>query len=226
MEYCYKCGMPETRTLLFDAIFPDCIDKICTKCSKREDFPIIKKKQIYPENKPNVHERLKKISGFESRTKKVNEEVRKQDVTLKEIIDRNYRRHTEEDADLKDKLISNFHWIIMRVRRGKHISQEQLAKAISEPEIAIKMVEQGIIPKRNFGIIDKIENYLGIRLKKNYSLPEKKDFSVFDRDKMKNLSVEDLRKMREEKETGILENSDSSEVRREVSDDFDEYRQE
>jgi len=64
MEECFKCQVLETKALLFDAILPDGIVKICSKCSSEEDIPIIKD-TLFPkiEKQPTMRERLSKISG-------------------------------------------------------------------------------------------------------------------------------------------------------------------
>jgi len=65
MEECFKCHVPETKALLFDAILPDGIVKICSKCSPEEDIPIIKD-TLFPkiEKQQTVRERLSKLSGI------------------------------------------------------------------------------------------------------------------------------------------------------------------
>ena len=63
-------------------------------------------------------------------------------------------------------LIDNFHWTIQRVKRIKRITREQFAKGIGESEVNVKMIEQGFLPENDYRIINKIEGYLGISLRK------------------------------------------------------------
>jgi len=66
-------------------------------------------------------------------------------------------------------MIDNFHWIIMRARRSKKLNQKQFAEAIEESEEAIKMAEKGVLPKNDFVLVNKIEDYLGIRIRDEFA---------------------------------------------------------
>lgn len=65
------------------------------------------------------------------------------------------------------ELIDNFHWYIAKTRREKGITRRQMADSIGEKENVVKLVENGILPKDDFVLVSKIENYLGINLRKN-----------------------------------------------------------
>ena len=65
------------------------------------------------------------------------------------------------------ELKENFHWEISKTRRLKNISRARLAEAIGETEERIKIVEQGGLPEDNFFLINKIQNYLGINLRRD-----------------------------------------------------------
>jgi ribosome-binding protein aMBF1 (putative translation factor) len=215
MEYCYKCEIPETKALLFDVVLLDGIQKVCRKCSFKEDAPIIRKKEILPEPpKPSVYERLSKLSGFDSKEKTKNEELEKQDIKLKEVLNRNFRR-TIGMENFKEDLIDNFHWVIMRARRSKHLTQKQVADSVKEPEVSIRMVERGFANDMN--LVKKIEDFLSIRLRKSvenyveevkYSELKEEVEDDFDRDKLRGFTIEDIRKMKEEKEFEIFNEPD------------------
>ena len=85
---------------------------------------------------------------------------------------------------IKD-LIDNFHWKIAKVRRGKNITRKQLANAIEVSEDDIKKIEFGELPKDDFVLVNKIEKYFGISLRKK-KVPE-------------GTTLADLQKMNEEK---------------------------
>lgn len=75
-----------------------------------------------------------------------------------------------ENKVVKD-LVINFNWYVSRERRKRNLSRKQLAEAIGEQEKAITMIENGILPRDDFVLVNKIEEKFGISLRKN------KDFS-------------------------------------------------
>jgi len=135
-------------------------------------------------------------------------ELQREEDSLKKIVEKNFKERFSEKKKIRPDLIDNFHWVIMRVRRQKKLTQEQLAVAISEPEAVIKMAEQGILPEKDYTLIKKIENFLGIILIKDEAAiksentPAKsiplKELS-FEPDKLRRLTISDLRRIKEEK---------------------------
>jgi len=178
MEECFKCHAPETQALLFDVILPRGLAKICGKCSSSVNFPIIKEASISQEKpkKSTVREILLRISGIEPKEKKEDiENIKQEENKLKEIVKRNFSRKFSFDPNLGKELIDNFHWVVMRARRMKHITREQLAKSIQESEEIIELIEKGEAPGRR-DIVKKLEEFLNIRIMKQaeFSLQEKK----------------------------------------------------
>jgi ribosome-binding protein aMBF1 (putative translation factor) len=214
VEECFNCGISRERLRLFDAISGKGIVKICKECASKGDMPLVKKLEETPlyqnlktnlsEKSRTVYDRLSQISGYDLKNRKTEEEkelLKKQETTLKDIVDKNFKIQIKETKSRSD-LIDNFHWIIMRARRLKHITQEQLAKEISEPETAIKVIEKGSPPEDNT-IIKKLENYLGIKiLKKEFAEKnkEKPKEIGFDAMTAKNLTISDLQEMKRKKE--------------------------
>src|SRR3989344_607900 len=91
-------------------------------------------------------------------------ELQKDDATLRKIVDKNFKKNFSTQRKPRPDLIDNFHWVITRFRRMKKVTQEQLAREISEPVAAIQMAEQGILPEKDYILVKKLENYLGIVL--------------------------------------------------------------
>ena len=75
----------------------------------------------------------------------------------------------------KDQVISelteNFHWQISRKRKEIGLTRKRLAQAINETENNIKLIENGLLPKNDFVIINKLQSFLKINLRK-----DQKDF--------------------------------------------------
>lgn len=64
-------------------------------------------------------------------------------------------------------LVPNFQWVISQARRVKNVSRKQVADAIGEPESSVKMIENGVLPKDDFVLVNKIQTYFGINLRKD-----------------------------------------------------------
>ena len=201
MEECFKCHVPETKALLFDAILPDGIVKICSKCSPEEDIPIIKD-TLFPkiEKQQTVRERLSKLSGINNVEKasfKLNEKNE-----LRKLVNENYI--FKENLKLKEDLIRNFHWIVLRARRLKHLTQEQLAQEINEPEIVIRKIETGSAPEK-IDIIIKLEKCLNIRLTTKSEVQESSEIKEeFDIKNFEDLTIYDLYEMDKKRDKEVF----------------------
>ena len=196
---CSVCGVSREKVRLLDAISSKGIVKICEACFKEEDMPILRRPTTFQlkeaEKKPIIYRRPPP------------EEVEKAETTLKDVIDKKYEIAVSREEKPRPDLVDNFHWIIMRTRRLKKLTQEQLAKEISESVAAIKMVEQGILPEDDYRLVNKIGSFLGINLIKGGSkttmfIPERSPARIikFDTQTMKDLTISDLKRMKEQTE--------------------------
>jgi len=182
MERCFKCGISSEKAALYDAISEKEIVKICEKCQARENLPVIKKAKTSanwePEKRMTVRERLSYMKGInpkevEKKTREEIERTKKQNEDLRKIIAKKYEEEMkvqgssmQADVSGESGMIRNFHWAIMRTRRARHMTQRELADKIGEPEIAIKMAEQGILPREREFLVKKIQNALKIQITK------------------------------------------------------------
>lgn len=239
MQECFKCGISEEKALLFDAISDKGIIKICRRCNEEEKLPLIRKHQKIESKKENIYERFSSVSNFGKDYKKKfldnerEELLKKQETSLREIVDKNFREKIPEKI-IQNNLIDNFHWVLMRVRRSKKLTQKQLAEELAEPEIAIKMAEQGIIPEDSFNLIKKLENYLGVNISKKPEIPMSPSYSEeidvvkqeikerfeeevsFDEFTTRNLTISDLQEIKDKKE-----NKDSEKIENKLEDKKD-----
>ena len=260
MNDCFICGISGEQTKLFHVVYGEGIVFACEKCSTSENLPILKKPTTFQlkesERQHTVYERLSRAAGInpkehslkngqeqeELERKKRKEDLKKQEMTLKDLIERNLKTETSEKKIKKQELdlAENYNWIIMMSRRKKRLTQEQLADAIGESSVAIKMAEQGILPEDDFRLINKLEAFLNIRIKKNNFNAHKTDYSDytnyssppipsavlpkkapariinFKPETVKNLTIADLKKMKDEREKrkDILSEEDKTEKRR------------
>jgi len=222
MEECFRCGVSRDKALLFDAVSKEGIVKICKKCSEEEEIPLITKPQHlqFMDEKPlSIRERLSKMAKLKPKVEGVKKsaELKNQEFSIKNIMERNAEKKVMEGAYSGEGLVKNFHWIIMRARRAKHITQKQLAESIEEPESVIKLAERGIISKENPRLMRKIQNALGVKLIGDESFFPNTDRArnVLDlkKDSPKELTIADLRaiKFRREEEMRKKGTEESSE---------------
>jgi len=230
---CSICGISGKMRSVFEVISPKGVILACEKCAFEEGFPILKKpdKNVFEESerKGTVYERMARLSGVRH-TEPDRPELKKQEESLRKIIDRNYEEKIRmQDLSLKSRsdLIDKFHWIIMRVRRVKGLTQKQLAEVIGESEAAIKMAEQGVVPG-GYEFMDKLERFLKVKLIKERTssmLGQSKDNSSrlgqikernlyrdswpnrgqtqktlnFDKQSLDSLTIADLQRMKKER---------------------------
>ena len=126
-----------------EAIEEGKIVKVSERYAKREGLPILRRPtpKIFH---PKKQEEEKRIS-FDDLRKPLN-----------------WRK-----SQVFSELIENFHWEISKKRRQIGLSRKQLALDIKESENTIKLVENGILPKDDFKIINKIQERLNINLRKD-----------------------------------------------------------
>lgn len=215
MNECFRCNVSGEKVRLHDAISEKGIVKVCSDCASIERIPIIRKPT---DNQIADSQRQKSVRDMLTGMNR-GKLLAGREVSLRELVDRNLKeRLTKQPSDLVD----NFHWTIQRIRRNRKITREQFAKGIGESEAIVRMIEQGILPNNDYKIINKIESYLGITLRKTGSstsnlasidytqsrsgFPETKPIEQtpkrlgFGRDSASQLKIADLRNMKEKQE--------------------------
>ena len=228
---CSKCGVSGDKARLFDAISRKGIVKLCEACSSDTDIPVIRKPTTFQlkesERKPTVYNRLARTAGIQN--KKIDE-IKQQETTLRDIVDKNYQAGIQEMQKPRPDLVENFHWVIMRARRSKHLTPKQLAEEIHESEAAIKIAERAVLPEDDNKLINKLEVFLDVNLiKKKIGEVEKEQIIevikediketelreptglFFDPLSTKNITISDLQGMKVKREEEIFENSEPRE---------------
>ncbi len=247
---CSNCGISGDKARLFDVISKKGIIKICERCSFNENIPIIRKPTTFQlresERRSTVYERLSRAAGINKEEKNISEKnrelIKKQETTLKDIVDKAYLEKVKAESKPRPDLIDNFHWVIMRARRSKKLTQAQFAKEIYESEIAIKMAEQGVLPEDDNKLISKIESCLGIKLVKKtepspqqilYENIEKETIRkireptelAFDPVSAKSLRIADIKEMKKKKETGLFGSSNLNSEEEEILEEAEELEE-
>jgi|WetSurMetagenome_2_1015567.scaffolds.fasta_scaffold167116_2 ribosome-binding protein aMBF1 (putative translation factor) len=223
MRECFRCGVSEDKAKIYTAISGRGIVKICEDCNRIEQLPIMNKptdEQILQSKSPrskSIQDRLNAMRGGDINKNK----IMGGEVTLRQLIDKKF---SAQKPQAPSDLIPNFHWEIQRAKRLKKITREEFAKGIGESEISVRMIEQGILPSNDYKIINKIESFLGISLRKSgtsgfpnterkYRLDnsliarEEKELPAkklsFDMDTSKDLKISDVKRMKEKYESEI-----------------------
>ncbi|MBU4308170.1 MAG: hypothetical protein KJ566_00035 [Nanoarchaeota archaeon] len=209
---CIRCGTSGDKTRLFDVVSSSGIEKMCMNCANYENRLILNKPtraQLKESEKKEIGfvEGLKK---FERRLVNPSPELEKQNTTLKKIVEENSEKKIIENFKPRQDLVDNFHWILMRSRRSKKLSQSELAKELGEAEITIKMSEKGILPEDDYKLVNKFESFFGISLiKKEYlgKAREKAPAKIlsFDKIALKKITIDDLKKMKNSNEKNDFE---------------------
>lgn len=156
---CRICGKGSDETELFDGIFEEKIESVCASCAKVENIPLIKKPVFVEEEKTahlTVRERMEKLSA----PKKVL--PKEHFIAHKNLAKLHFPTKREDHPDL----IENYDWILKTARRRKKLSQTQVAEELIVPLQVILDLESGKIPKDFLNYLDKIQDFLGVNVRK------------------------------------------------------------
>ncbi len=171
MKECYVCGISEEKASLYDGISGEGFCSVCRKCYFKNKIPLVEKKNVDLDEinkRRTVRERLSTMAGLDKR--KLNEEksgMIEQDKfpeeELKKLVEANFKKKIEETTDVS-QVVENFHWIIMRKRRGLKLTRSEFAEKIFEPLVVVETLEAGRLPKDYILLMKKVENFLNVKL--------------------------------------------------------------
>lgn len=172
---CSICGISDSKRPVFRAISPKGLIFICETCAAEEGFPMVREpRPEVEEPRKTVYERLSIMAGIKPKSPQ-ERRIRPQtdEKSIKQIVNKNYEEKIKKQGPIthRNDLVDNFHWILMRIRRVKGLTQRQLADMINEPEEVVKMAEQGVVPE-GYRILDKLENFFRVKLiKERFGFP-------------------------------------------------------
>lgn len=216
MAKCYLCGLDSTEVLLHEGIHKKFgIVNICHKCYAKNIIPLIEKKNVNMDEinkRVSVRERLSRMAHVDVKREEVKEiKPSQEDVHLKDLIEKNFKKEIEVAPKHFDDLVDNFNWVVMRKRRTMKLTRSELADAVMEPPIVIEALEGGNLPQDYVTLIKKIENYLGIRLLKKNSGIKPEEILVESRIPS-GILIEDLKKKTEEKKGWLFKRQKKEEL--------------
>lgn len=201
MGICFRCEREVSR--LFDSIVEEGIVGLCEDCI--EDVPRVKRPPEFlfeeENNEKSVRERLIVSAGinpekhkcFEDKEKIVNE----QDKELREIVNKRIHNDLSRSLDVS-MLVRNFHWVVMRARRLRKMTVDELAERIAEPKELLVFIERGQVSEKNIDVLKKLELFLGIELFTKEAKDKKLNKEVlFDSIFSRAVTVDDLKELKE-----------------------------
>lgn len=137
----------EPKKNLVDAIEEGKIVRVTEEYARKENLPVLRKH------------------------KKPDEKKQKKEEEDSSILDLKKNLYYKKNQVLGE-LLSNFNWHIVKKRRDLNLTRRQLAEKLGESENTIKLLENGILPKEDFVVINKLQDILGLNLRK-----DKQDFT-------------------------------------------------
>lgn len=217
-EVCFRCERKGDEVKLVDAVYDREIVKICEECAVSENIPMIRKptsEQIKLSEKPySVIQRMRRMTRVEEKLKQpeqnfsssINLDKLRKPKDYKAVLASKFQSAKAKNQALN--LVDNYNWHIAMARKQRKVSRKQLADAIGESETTVKLIEERFVPDDAMRIINKIEQYLGVRLKKDSQMPVASFSSSenparvlkFDPSTAKNFTIDDLRRMKEARE--------------------------
>ena len=115
------------------------------------------------------------------------------------------KRRSHQDQQVLKALKDHFNWDITRARREKGMTRHLLAEAVEVTEPIIKLVETGDLPTDDFVLISKIENVLGIQLRKE---PPKDEINLKELQEQAEIRAKEIREKSAEKEKDIIQKTE------------------
>lgn len=121
------------------------------------------------EGLPIVRRPEAKITGVEERSSKAGISKNEKKGLLKF---EEFRKPLKEEGSVLSELKDNFHWELLSRRKEKSLTRKQVSQAINVNEYELKMIEHGILLNEDFILVNKLQEFYGINLRK-----DGKDFS-------------------------------------------------
>ena len=141
----------EFEDSLVDAIEEGKIVRVKEGYARREGLPILRR-DIKEHGEQEKKSAAQSKEDFESSLYGVDSFRRPLDWKKRQVV---------------SELIDNFNWHITRARRHKDLSRKQFADAVGVSENEVKMLENGILPEEGFNLINRVQEFLRINLRKD-----------------------------------------------------------
>lgn len=140
-----------------DAIDEGKIVRVSEEHARREGLPIIRR--------PSME--LQQFAAEKAKAQSISHREKKGLLRFEE-----FRKPLKNDNALANELIENFHWLISQKRKDRRATRKHVAESIGVNEYDLKMLENGILVSNDFILINKLEKYYNINLRKNANYNE------------------------------------------------------
>ncbi len=101
-----------------------------------------------------------------------------------------FRKSFRQKNDVIQSLLDNFHWVLTSRRKQLNLTRKQVALAVGMRENDIKMIENGILPSDDYVLINKLQQYYGVNLRR-----DGQDFNVQMREIVENAAREEMEEL-------------------------------
>ena len=143
-----------------DAIHEGRIVRVGRETAMREGLVILRKIEEKPQVKEARRNKEEQFVGFDDFRKPLA------------------GRKSQVFNELKD----NFHWDLVKSRKARNLSRKQVASSIACTENDLKMMENGVLPSNDFVLVNKLQSYYSINLRR-----DGKDFVGLARNKVEKM---------------------------------------
>lgn len=141
---------------MVDAIEDGRLVRVTESYAKREGLFVLKR--------PNVNVTQKAPAGLTYQDKMNIEHGTRRKSVLD--LDR-FRKPLKHDKNaLYTDLKENFHWDIVKARKIRDLTRKQLANAVGATDEEIKLIENGVLSSGNYVLLNKIEKFFNIQLRR------------------------------------------------------------
>ena len=130
---------PQPKNELVEAIEEGRIVKVTEEYAQREGLLVLRKHRLQIQEK---------------------QQKKKEEENLPELQDLRKAQYYKGNQVLSE-LIDNFQWHIIKKRRALGLTRKRLAEKLGETEHTIKLMENGVLPREDFVIVNKLQNFFG-----------------------------------------------------------------
>jgi ribosome-binding protein aMBF1 (putative translation factor) len=142
---------PQPKNELVEAIEEGKIVRVTEEYAHREGLLVLRKHRLQIQEKQQKQKR--------------------EEENLPELQDMRKAQYYKGNQVISE-LIDNFQWHIIKKRRAVGLTRKRLAEKLGEAEHTIKLMENGVLPREDFVIINKLQSFFNFNLRK-----DKKDFA-------------------------------------------------
>lgn len=137
-----------------DAIDDGRIVRVSEEHARREGLPIIRRQSM----------ELSQFATEKAQAQPMSQREKRGLLKFEE-----FRRPLRGEKGIINELKDNFHWELIKLRKAKGLTRKQAAVSIGADERELKMLEAGVLSREDYVLINKVENFYKVALRKDKS---------------------------------------------------------